>query len=85
MPYFKVERLMLTPLLLFFWRLSAAARLRFVLSRFSNQPRSLVVFSAALGYFLAGTAIWSLTPATWTLSLPQPRRVNGRADLWPSC
>ena len=62
---------MLTPLLLFFLALIGCGAFALVLSRISNEPRSLVVSSAALGYFLAGTAIWSLTPETWTLSFPQ--------------
>ena len=62
---------MSTPLLLFVLAFIACGAFALLLSRICNQPRSRVVFSAALGYLLAGTAIWSLTPVAWTLSFPQ--------------
>jgi len=62
---------MLTPLLLFFLAFIGCGAFALVLSGICNQPRSLVLSSAALGYLLAGTAIWWLTPVTWTLSFPQ--------------
>jgi len=65
------QPVMLTPLLLFLLALVLCGVFAHVLSDVANQPRSRVVLSAVLGYLLAGTVIWSLTPVTWTLSFPQ--------------
>jgi len=62
---------MSTPLLLFLLAFIACGAFALVLSGVCSQPRSWVVSSAALGYLLAGTAIWWLTPVAWPLSFPQ--------------